>query len=195
MDYPVEVVDSSSSKPRPRRRSTTRPHRAARTPKNPVYFLTGANRSIGLEFVRQLSTQPTTTIIASVRSLTSDTSALQTLARTSPATIHIIECDVCSADSLSSIEFRVAEILSKHSANLTHIFNIAATSPTPTDTSLTLDPAILAAHMATNVLGPAKVVQVLRRYLARGATVLNVSSGLASLSNAAEAPRACSRAI
>jgi NAD(P)-dependent dehydrogenase (short-subunit alcohol dehydrogenase family) len=77
----------------------------------PTYFLTGANRGIGLEFVRQLAIKPSNTIIAGVRSLSADLSDLKALNTNS--NIHIIECDVGSLDSLSSIYFRVAEILSK----------------------------------------------------------------------------------
>ncbi|KAF2850481.1 NAD(P)-binding protein [Plenodomus tracheiphilus IPT5] len=168
-----------------------RPHRSIRKSKMPVYFLTGANRGIGLEFVRQLASKPSNTIIAGVRSLNGDISELKELAASGNSNIHIIECDVSSLDSLSSIEFRVAEILSKTGANLDYLFNIAGINATSTDTSLTLDPKSLAEHMQTNVLGPAKIVESLRKYLARGATVLNMSSGLGSLTVATDVTKCC----
>ncbi|KAI8938431.1 hypothetical protein NX059_004324 [Plenodomus lindquistii] len=160
----------------------------------PVYFLTGANRGIGLEFVRQLARKPSTTIIAGVRSLKGDISELQELAGTSSSTtstIHIIECDVSSPTSLSRLEFRVAEILSKTGENLTFLFNIAGINASSSDTSLTLDPQSLTEHMSTNVLGPASIVQALRKYLVRGAVVMNVSSGLASLTVATDVAKCC----
>jgi NAD(P)-dependent dehydrogenase (short-subunit alcohol dehydrogenase family) len=155
----------------------------------PTYFLTGANRGIGLEFVRQLSSRPSTTIIAAVRSKSTDLSALTSL--NSHKNIHIIECDVSSLDSLSSLEFRVAEILSRTGSNLDFIFNVAGINATSADTSLTLTPESLQNHMQTNVFGPAKIVQDLKRYLARGATVLNMTSGLGSLTVATDVTKCC----
>jgi NAD(P)-dependent dehydrogenase (short-subunit alcohol dehydrogenase family) len=155
----------------------------------PTYFLTGANRGIGLEFVRQLSSTPSHTIIAGVRSLSADLSDLKAL--NSNSNIHIIECDVSSLDSLSGIEFRVAEILSKTGSNLDFLFNVAGINATSSDTSLTLDPKSMQEHMQTNVLGPAKIVESLQKYLARGATVLNMSSGLGSLTVATGMTKCC----
>jgi NAD(P)-dependent dehydrogenase (short-subunit alcohol dehydrogenase family) len=157
--------------------------------KMPTYFLTGANRGIGLEFVRQLASKPNTTIIAGVRSKHNDISSLQAL--NTSKNIHIIECDVSSSDSLSSLEFRVAEILSRTGSNLDAIFNIAGINATSSDTSLTLTSDSLANHMQTNVFGPAKIVQSLARYLARGATVLNMTSGLGSLTVATDVTKCC----
>jgi NAD(P)-dependent dehydrogenase (short-subunit alcohol dehydrogenase family) len=155
----------------------------------PTYFLTGANRGIGLEFVRQLASKPSNTIIAGVRSLSADLSDLKALNTNS--NIHIIECDVGSLDSLSSIYFRVAEILSKTGSNLDYLFNVAGINATSSDTSLTLDPKSLQEHMQTNVMGPAKIVESLQKYLARGATVLNMSSGLGSLQVATGMTKCC----
>ena len=156
-----------------------------------TYFLTGANRGIGLEFVRQLSAHPSNTIIAGVRSQSSvDLKPLLAL-NTPHNNIHIVDCDVSSLDSLSGLEFRVAEILSKKRCNLDFVFNIAGINATSSDTSLTLEPDSLANHMQTNVFGPAKIVQSLRRYLARGATVLNMSSGLGSLAVASDVTKCC----
>ncbi|KAL1800852.1 hypothetical protein ACET3X_001194 [Alternaria dauci] len=154
-----------------------------------TYFLTGANRGIGLEFVRQLAAKPSNTIIAGVRFKSGDISELESL--NSNANIHIIECDVSSLESLSSIEFRVVEILSKTGASLDFLFNVAGINATSTDTSLTLDPKSVNEHMQTNVLGPAKIVESLRKYLARGATVLNMSSGLGSLTVATDVTKCC----
>ncbi|KAF2824486.1 short chain dehydrogenase/reductase SDR [Ophiobolus disseminans] len=155
----------------------------------PTYFLTGANRGIGLEFIRQLAPLPHTTLIAAVRTLSADTSALSSL--NSQQNIHVIECDVSSADSLSSLEFRVAEILSKNGSNLDGIFNVAGINASSADTSLNLSSESLHTHMQTNVFGPAKIVQALSRYLARGATVLNITSGLGSLTVATDVAKCC----
>ncbi|KAF2035141.1 short chain dehydrogenase/reductase SDR [Setomelanomma holmii] len=155
----------------------------------PTYFLTGANRGIGLEFVRQLASQTNTTIIAGVRSKSNDTSDLQALNKSN--NIHIIECDVSSLDSLSSLEFRVAEILSKTGSNLDFLFNVAGINATSADTSLNLTPESVQNHMQTNVFGPTKIVQALEKYLARGAVVLNMTSGLGSLTSATGMTKCC----
>jgi NAD(P)-dependent dehydrogenase (short-subunit alcohol dehydrogenase family) len=155
----------------------------------PTYFLTGANRGIGLEFVRQLSSQPSTTIIAGVRSTSNDTSALSSL--NSSKNIHIIECDASSLNSLSAVEPAVAKILSESGSKLDFLFNVAGINATSSDTSLTLTPESLENHMQTNVFGPAKLVQILSPLLARGAVVLNMTSGLGSLQVATEITKCC----
>lgn len=159
----------------------------------PTYFLTGANRGIGLEFVRQLSSNPLHTIIAGVRSKSNDCSELESL--NSNNNIHVIECDVSDPDSLSSLEFRVVEVLSKTGARLDYVFNVAGINGTSSDTSQSLDAESLNRHMATNVLGPAKIVEVLRRHFARGATVVNLTSGLGSLTVAQDVVKCCTYSI
>ncbi|KAF2188715.1 NAD(P)-binding protein [Zopfia rhizophila CBS 207.26] len=159
----------------------------------PTYFLTGANRGIGLEFVRQLSPDENNNIIAAVRSKKGDLTDLKALA--SRGNAHIIECDVSSLDSISGLEFRVAEILSKTGENLNYLFNVAGINTSSSDTSLSIDAASLQNHMNTNVLGPAKIVETLRQYLARGAVVMNMSSGLGSLSVAKDMPKCCTYSI
>ena len=154
-----------------------------------TYFLTGANRGIGLEFVRQISTQPENTIIAGVRSRSNDMTELEALFENN--NVHIIECDVSSLESSSNLEYRVAEILSKTAAHLDFVFNVAGVNATSSDTSLSIDAVSLQRHMQTNVLGPGKIVASLSRYFARGATVLNMTSGLGSLTVATETTKCC----
>jgi NAD(P)-dependent dehydrogenase (short-subunit alcohol dehydrogenase family) len=162
-------------------------------PRMPAYFLTGANRGIGLEFVRQLAVDENNKIIAAVRSKENDYSELEALA--SKGNVHIIECDVSSTDSISSLSFRVAEILSKTGDSLNYLFNVAGINGTSTDTSLTMDPASLQRHMDINVLGPAKIVESLQQYLARGAVVMNLTSGLGSMAVAKDITKCCTYSI
>jgi NAD(P)-dependent dehydrogenase (short-subunit alcohol dehydrogenase family) len=160
----------------------------------PTYFLTGANRGIGLEFVRQLCANPANNIIAAVRSRKSDLTGLKPLFRTHK-NIHVIECDVSSPDSISSLEFRVAEILSRTGENLNYLFNVAGINSSSSDTSLNIDPESLSRHMDTNVLGPAKIVEALKPCLARGAVVMNLTSGLGSMLGATDVPKCCTYSI
>jgi NAD(P)-dependent dehydrogenase (short-subunit alcohol dehydrogenase family) len=160
----------------------------------PTYFLTGANRGLGLEFVRQLASQPNTTIIAGVRNKNSDRSSndLSALENLNKANnIHIIECNVSDLESLNSVESRVTEILSKTGTKLDFLFNIAGINATSADTSLTFTNESLMNHMQTNVWGPAHIVQALNKSLASGATILNMTSGLGSLEVATGAPKCC----
>ncbi|KAF2684349.1 short chain dehydrogenase/reductase SDR [Lentithecium fluviatile CBS 122367] len=159
----------------------------------PTYFLTGANRGIGLEFVRQLSVDENNRIIAAVRSKSNDYAELKALA--TKGNVHIIECDVSSTDSIASLSFRVAEILSKTGDSLNYLFNIAGINGTSSDTSLSMDPDSLQRHMDINVLGPAKIVETLRQYLARGAVIMNMTSGLASMTVAKDIPKCCTYSI
>lgn len=160
----------------------------------PTYFLTGANRGIGLEFARQLSASPRNHIIAAVRSLKNDHSELTALA-TRFRNVHIIECDVSNTDSIASLSFRVAEILTKTGESFNYILNVAGINATSSDTSLSIDAASLQRHMDVNVLGPAKIVETLRPYLARGAVVVNLTSGLASMTVAQSTPKCCTYSI
>ncbi|KAF2271280.1 NAD(P)-binding protein [Westerdykella ornata] len=160
----------------------------------PTYFLTGANRGIGLEFVRQLSSNPANVIIAAVRSLSQDHSDLSSLSD-SAKNVHIIECEVSSQDSLSALPFRIAEILSKTGSNLDYLFNVAGINATSSDTSLSISPESLHHHMDVNVLGPAKIVESLAQYLAPGAVVMNMSSGLGSMTVALSTPKCCTYSI
>jgi NAD(P)-dependent dehydrogenase (short-subunit alcohol dehydrogenase family) len=160
----------------------------------PTYFLTGANRGLGLEFVRQLSADQSNTIIAAVRSLNqSPLDELKELSQNN--NVHIIECEVSSLDSISSLPSRVSEILSKSGGKLDYLFNNAGINATSSDTSLSLDPASMQNHMASNVLGPAKIVEGLKQYLAQGAVVVNMSSGLGSLKVATGTPKCCTYSI
>ncbi|KAF2877648.1 hypothetical protein BDV95DRAFT_602018 [Massariosphaeria phaeospora] len=160
----------------------------------PTYFLTGANRGLGLEFVRQLSSNPSNVVIAAVRSLSADLSTLQSLTRDTK-NVHIIECDVGSTSSISSLSSRVSEILAKSGQKLNYLLNNAGINATSSDTSLSIDPASLQTHIAVNVLGPAKIVEALQGQLAQGAVVMNMTSGLGSLTVAKDMTKCCTYSI
>jgi NAD(P)-dependent dehydrogenase (short-subunit alcohol dehydrogenase family) len=66
----------------------------------PVYVLTGANRGLGLEFVRQLSADSSNTVIGAVRSMSNDLTDLKSLNKNN--NIHILECDTGKAASITS---------------------------------------------------------------------------------------------
>lgn len=49
--------------------------------------------------------------------------------------------------------------------------------------------------MQTNVFGPAKIMQDLAKYLARGATVVNMTSGLGSITVARDVAKCCTYSV
>jgi NAD(P)-dependent dehydrogenase (short-subunit alcohol dehydrogenase family) len=144
----------------------------------PVWVITGANRGLGLEFVRQLSYDSTNTIIAATRSLSRDLSALESLK--AERNLHILQCDTGSPDSISSFGKEVSYILGAET-KIDFLLNNAGINAQPELTSLTLTPEALAEHVNVNVMGPAKTVQVLEKHLQNGSVVMNMTSGLGSL--------------
>jgi NAD(P)-dependent dehydrogenase (short-subunit alcohol dehydrogenase family) len=145
-----------------------------------VFVITGANRGLGLEFVRQLSTDSSNTILAATRSLSRDLGSLESL-KSNGATLHIIECDTGSQDSIAAFSSQVTSILGGPEKKIDFLLNNAGINATHWQTSLTLTAESLSNHMNVNVMGPAKTVQVLESHLQKGSVVMNMTSGLGSL--------------
>ncbi len=147
-----------------------------------VYVISGTRAGLGLEYVRQLSTTPTNTIFALVRSLTADLTALQTIQShpTTLAKIHILECDVSSPTSISALPSLV--LTTTPNLQIDILLNNAAILHDHTTTTLALTPSALLSHLTTNTLGPVLLLQALYPYLAPFARVVNISSGAGSLS-------------
>jgi NAD(P)-dependent dehydrogenase (short-subunit alcohol dehydrogenase family) len=120
----------------------------------PVYCITGTNRGIGLEFVRQLAVSPDNTIIAAVRSLSSDLTDLRAAASSST---HILECDTGSVSSIHSFVKAVARTLAD-GQKIDYLINNAGVNVASQQSSLSLGPDELHAQININVIGPAKVV-------------------------------------
>jgi NAD(P)-dependent dehydrogenase (short-subunit alcohol dehydrogenase family) len=158
-----------------------------------TYFLTGANRGLGLEFVRQLSSKKDNLILAAVRNSQADLTDLKKVI--SNDNVHIVECDTGSLESISSLKSSVGDILQKSNRKLNYLFNNAGINATSTDTSLTLDPKSVHHHIDVNVLGPAKIVEVLQSYLSPGAVIMNMTSGLGSLTRAKSITKCCTYSI
>jgi NAD(P)-dependent dehydrogenase (short-subunit alcohol dehydrogenase family) len=146
----------------------------------PVFVITGSNRGLGPEFVHQLSTDPFNTILAATRSLSRDLSALESL-KSNGVTIHILQCDTGSQDSITSFSKQVSSILGGPEKKIDFLINNAGIYSNPTQTSLTLDPDSLFEHINVNVMGPAKMVQVLESHFQNGSVIMNTSSNLGSL--------------
>lgn len=148
-----------------------------------TYAITGANRGLGLEFVRQLSTS-NNTIIAAVRSLSgelADLDALRSQVQSSTSTtIHILECDTSSPSSIASFGTAVTKTLGNEDAKLDYLINNAGINSTPEQMALDINAADLQTHINVNVLGPAKTVEAVLPHLQDGSVVVNMTSGLGS---------------
>lgn len=141
----------------------------------PVYAITGANRGLGLEFVRQLLSDSSNTVIGAVRLMDNDLSEL--IALDKDRRLHILECDTSSTSSISKFGEGVNKILG-NDGKLHYLLNNAGINGVPDQTSLDLDEADLQQHISINVFGPAKTVQVLLPHLQNGSIVMNMVSRL-----------------
>ncbi|MCJ1313707.1 hypothetical protein MMC25_007386 [Agyrium rufum] len=160
----------------------------------PSYIITGANRGLGLEFVRQLSAPSTNNvIIASVRSLSNDRSDLENLIKQSSSTkIHVLECDTSSESSIASFAKEVGSVLGGADAKLDFLLANAGVNSVPDQTSLDIKADDLQREIQTNVVGPAKLTEHLQPHLQKGSVVMNMTSGLGSMAvSGSIAPRKC----
>lgn len=145
-----------------------------------TFLLTGANRGLGLEFVRQLSQDASNIIFACCRSPDS-ANDLKALASKSQG-IHITQCDTSSLASISSLHDTVAQVLGK-GGKIDYLLNNAGTNSVPHETSLDITPSAFHREMEVNVIGPAKVVETLLPFLGSDSIVMNMTSGLGSIGN------------
>ncbi|KAH6973256.1 hypothetical protein EDB80DRAFT_742987 [Ilyonectria destructans] len=146
----------------------------------PTYVITGARAGIGLEYIRQLSTSLQNTIVAVVRDITADLTDLNNLLAASDARaqVHIVEGNLASPESLGTLTSRLPQGLKVDVL----IQNAAILLPVArTEAALSLTIGSMNAHFATNVIGPALLLQALAPLLAPGAVVANISSGVGSM--------------
>jgi NAD(P)-dependent dehydrogenase (short-subunit alcohol dehydrogenase family) len=162
---------------------------------NPTHILKyssnppGANRGLGLEFVRQLSLDESNTILACVRTSSADLGDLKKVA--SPTT-KILTCDTGSLDSIRSFVSEASETLK--GTKIDFLLNNAGINSVPEQTSLSINPADLDENIRVNVIGPAKTTQFLleAELLSPSARIVNMSSGLGSMAvSLSISPRKC----
>jgi NAD(P)-dependent dehydrogenase (short-subunit alcohol dehydrogenase family) len=155
----------------------------------PVYCITGTNRGLGLEFVKQLVQSSTNTIIATTHPRATDLSDLHAIA--SPST-HILKCDVSSISSIHAFIQEAQRTLGNRKIDF--LLNNAGVNLAAQQDSLALGPDELHAQLAVNVLGPAKMVELLlgAGLLSDNVRILNMSSGLGSMQfSSGLRPRSC----
>jgi len=154
----------------------------------PVYVITGASSSLGFEWVRQLSQVAHNTVIAAVPTMSPVPPYLLSLQQSSPATVHIVPCDMTSAESAMDFSNSLTSVLGTD-GKIDYLINDSGiTSSQPPSGSLALDADDLAMHMNWNVLMPARMVAALLPYLRRWSKVVNISSGLGSITRTLAMP-------
>ncbi|KIW69062.1 hypothetical protein PV04_04961 [Phialophora macrospora] len=131
----------------------------------PVYIVTGANRGLGLEFVRQISQSSTNTVLAAVRSLQGDLNDLKQLASNAAGKVHILECNTGDIESIHAFGDAVKQTLGGSDKQIDYLLNNAGINATAEQTSLDIT---------------AETVKVLAPNLGAGSVVLNMTSGLGS---------------
>lgn len=138
----------------------------------------GANRGLGLEFVRQLSLDESNTIIACVRADSTDLTSLKKVARKST---QYLTCDTGSLDSMRSFVVEAEKAL--NGSKVDYLVNNAGINSVSEQTSLSINPSDLDENMRVNVIGPAKTTQFLleANLLAPNVRIVNMTSGLGSM--------------
>lgn len=141
-------------------------------------FITGANRGLGLEFVRQLLARDVV-IIATCRQPDS-ADALQALRLEQPERLHILPLDVTDPDSIREARSAVGERFDR----LDWLINNAGYLNR--DSWGALDPDDLRLHFEINALGPLLIAEAFADLLREGERPLlvNISSQLGSLDRA-----------
>ncbi|KAH8912342.1 NAD(P)-binding protein [Coniochaeta sp. PMI_546] len=156
----------------------------------PVYCITGANRGLGLEFVRQLAANSENTILATSRSTSADD--VSDLKAVSSPNTHILQCDVADVDSINSFVAEAGKVLD--GKKIDFLLNNAGVNFKSEQTSLAMDPEAILQNVRINVIGPAKVVQFFYEagLLSDNVRILNMTSGLGSMERSSTiTPRKC----
>lgn len=142
----------------------------------PTYLITGTARGIGLELVRQLASDPSTRVIATVRTITPE---LQQVV-SEHGNIRVITCDVSSNESVSSLGATLPTVLAA-GERITHLLNNAGVVAQRDVKALSMTAEALTENITINTLGPAKIIEVALPFLAPQAIIVNITSGMGSL--------------
>lgn len=139
-----------------------------------TWVVTGANRGIGLEFVRQLAARGDE-VIATVRDLSGATE-LQAIAAGAGGRVSVAPCDTSSDQSVADLRSFVGP------RRVDVVLNNAGVMGAMTSLE-ELDFAEMSRTFDVNALGPLRVVQSLLPALLRGPVrrVVSISSGMGSI--------------
>jgi len=114
-----------------------------------VYFVTGASRGIGLEFINQLVKRKDSTVYAGAR----NPAALEKQFPSPPSNLHIVQCDVTSDESVAA----AAKLVSERSGRVDVLINNAGIDNGLSIRDTSCDS--LRSVLETNVIGVHRVTQ------------------------------------
>ncbi|KAL1948580.1 hypothetical protein VTO73DRAFT_10386 [Trametes versicolor] len=160
------------------------------TARTTTWLVTGANRGIGLELVRQLLSSPSNLVVAACRT-PDKASALTDLKKGAKGSLHVVQLDVSDFDNIRALPAQLAPILG--STGLDYLISNAGIWVD--DTAFTLDPDTLLTLVRTNAAGPALLTQVVLPFLFAAPTkkVLHISSTGGSIGSVAQIPQEFAR--
>ena len=144
-------------------------------------LVTGANRGLGLEFVRQLLARGER-VVATARH-PGKASALNQLTGEYPGRLHVLPLDVANAKSRDELARELPLVLGEDRLGL--LVNNAGVLHSGERWGH-LQEAILEDSLRTNAIGPLLLVQALAPLLEEGATVANISTMMSSLATRTE---------
>ncbi|EIW62542.1 NAD-P-binding protein [Trametes versicolor FP-101664 SS1] len=152
-----------------------------------TWLVTGANRGIGLELVKQLLAVPTNLVVAASRNPDKAT-ALAELKSSAKGTLHLVQLDVSDFDNVRALPKQLEPILG--ATGLDYLISNAGIAIF--DTAFTLDPDALLNVVRTNAAGPALLSQVVLPFLEKAPTkkILHISSTAGSIASVAQIPPA-----
>lgn len=139
-------------------------------------LITGSNRGIGLELVRQYAQEADTHIFAACRT-PENAGKLATLANAYQGQIQILPLDVSRVESIQAM----AEQLATLTPQLDILINNAAVNPKEGRHLGQINMDAYLDVLRVNVVSPVMVVQALRGLLGRGSKIINISSQRGSL--------------
>lgn len=124
-----------------------------------VYFISGANRGIGFELAKQLSENPSNTVIGTARDV-SKASALKALNETNN-NVHVVSLDVSDSTSIDKLDAQIKDIAKDGIDVLVSNAGIAQSTKPLLNTATD----VYDNHWRTNTLGPISLTRVLYKYL------------------------------
>jgi len=146
-------------------------------------LVTGANRGIGLEFVRQLLARQTGGKVIACCRHPGKATALNTLAGEHPGHLHVMPLDVADPKSHLALAHELPLVLGDR-GQLDLLVNNAGVLHSG-ERFGTVSAGNLEDSLRTNAVGPFLLTQTLAPLLAEGARVANLSSALGSISGVA----------